>query len=438
MSKLLKARQRADAMTAEASQAWAAVLEARKVLSSAIIPEGAKLEDLPELKASEAAMDAFDLASKTAEAAVADYDRLAVALGENDVKGVIPAAVSRIGQAAATVSVGREALDLGRSFTDSDVFAEVKKSNPSGPGRIGTTGSSMISTREQARAAITLPVGDSVIAPDQLPGIRSLPLMPALTILDLVSMLTTDSTQVKWVIEKLFTNNAAGRANGAAAAESNLELDIVKYDVKNISHFTAAPREIFDDVAGLQSLVDTKMIWGLRRKLASQLFVGDGLGENLTGIYNAEGIGSIVRAGVTADALIGSIFDAQQVVLDSYGEMPSATFLCPADYKTLRFARESSAGVGTATGGYLYGPPSQNNPIDIDGVLVLRHPDITAGNPITGVWRELAVWMHEGFSVSATDSHADYFTKRMIAIFANFRAAAGPMSTQAFCEVTQA
>ena len=55
-----------------------------------------------------------------------------------------------------------------------------------------------------------------------------------------------------------------------------------------------------------------------------------------------------------------------------------------------------------------------------------------------GVWREFAVWMHEGISIAMSDSHEDYFINNMVAILAEFAAAAGAMETVAFCEVAPA
>ena len=39
-----------------------------------------------------------------------------------------------------------------------------------------------------------------------------------------------------------------------------------------------------------------------------------------------------------------------------------------------------------------------------------------------GVWRELAVWMHEGITIGMSDSHADYYVKNLVAILAEFAA----------------
>jgi hypothetical protein len=67
---------------------------------------------------------------------------------------------------------------------------------------------------------------------------------------------------------------------------------------------------------------------------------------------------------------------------------------------------------------------------------VLPNFDLPAGMSVMGVWREFAVWMHEGLSIALSDSHDDYFIKNLVAILAEFACAAGAMETVAFCEIS--
>jgi HK97 family phage major capsid protein len=176
----------------------------------------------------------------------------------------------------------------------------------------------------------------------------------------------------------------------------------------------------------------------LQRRLAKQIIAGDGVGANLRGILNTPGIGHVDRpATVTADALIEAIYDGVEMVGDAYGEAPNVCFVSRADYKLLRFARDGS-GASADTGGYIFGSPRTVNPIEVEGCLVLPNFDLPAGHSIMGVWREFAVWMHEGITISMSDSHADYYVKNLVAILAEFSAAAGALETVAFCEIAPA
>jgi len=103
----------------------------------------------------------------------------------------------------------------------------------------------------------------------------------------------------------------------------------------------------------------------------------------------------------------------------------------------LRFARDNS-GFEAGTGGYIFGTPRSVNAIEVEGCLVLPNFDLPRGMSIMGIWREFAVWMHEGITIGMSDSHADYYVKNLVAILAEFSAAAGAMETVAFCEISAA
>jgi HK97 family phage major capsid protein len=250
---------------------------------------------------------------------------------------------------------------------------------------------------------------------------------------------------VKWVREKAFTNAAAEVAETTAATdeanttikpESALQLEPVTFDVTTLAHWMPASKQSLRDVAGVRSLIDSKLEWGLRRRLATQIINGNGLGANLLGICNTPGIGHVDRSGVDAASLIEDIYDGVVMIGDAYGEAPNVCFVSRGDYKLLRFARGEEGGAGT--GSFIFGPPTKANPIEVEDCLVLPNFDLPAGMSVMGVWREFGVWMREGISIALSDSHDDYFVKNLVAILAEFACAAGAMETVAFCEISAA
>lgn len=438
--RLRKLRALADAATAAAQAKWDELDIARKALGSAEIPDGKVLADTPEFVAAKTAKDAYeDVAAKARDAEQAHRDVLELMGTEAPER---PSASIAGPQA-------EEHASIGQAFTESEVYLETAARIPDSPGSkvtIGRTDAVPVATREQARAilrgarATIFSTPPDVVAPDQVPGIRPLPLLPPLTVLDLITMATTDSTQVKWVREKVFTNAAAEVAESvqgteATKPESALQLEAVNFDVTTVAHWIPAAKQALRDVAGVRSLIDAKLEWGLRRRLAHQVINGSGEDENLLGICNTEGIGHVDRSGSDAPSLIEDIYDGVVTVGDAYGEQPNVCFVDRAQYKLLRFARDNS-GFEEGTGGYIFGPPNRSNPIEIENCLVLPNWDLPVGMGVMGVWREFAVWMHEGINIAMSDSHADYFVKNLVAILAEFSAAAGAMETVAFCEIS--
>ena len=446
-------REQADAKTAAATAKWDELVGAREALGAV---ESDDLTETPEFKAAQAARDAYDVAAGEARTAEGAYKGVLEILGSEAPEG---SAAAREATPAGDQADPRGSM--GDAFTTSDVFRTVAARIPDTPGsklQIGTTESVPVATREQAQAILRNPQGaifstpDEVVAPQQAPGIRPLPLLPPLTVLDLVTMATTDSTSVKWVREASFTSGAAEVAESKAGDEKTkpeaaLTLEPVTFEVTTIAHWMPASKQSLRDVAGVRSLIDAKLEWGLRRRLARQLINGDGIGPNLLGICNTPTIGHVDRSGADAASLIEDIYDAVYTIGDAYGEAPNVCFVSRADYKVLRFARDTKYGMpdadGTAyteieTGGYIFGTPRSVNPIEVEGCLVLPNFDLPVGMSVAGIWRELAVWMHEGITIGMSDSHSDYYVKNLVAILAEFSAAAGAMETVAFCEISAA
>lgn len=444
-----KLREQADAATAEASARWDDFVQARTALDA--LGDDVDVTSASEFAAAQAAQETYNAAAEASRTAERAYRGVLELMGDD--------APERPAARAAQPAAHGERVSMGEQFTNDQVYRDVAARIPDSAGskmRIGVTESVQVADREQARAIMRSPnaaifsTPADVVEPDARPGIRPLPLLPPLTVLDLITMATTDSTSVKWVREKAFTNSAAEVAESAQGArvtkpESALTLETVTFDVKTLAHWLPASKQSLRDVAGVRSLIDAKLEWGLRRRLARQVIAGDGLGANLLGITNTAGIGHVDRSGADAASLVEDIYDGMVTIGDGYGEAPNVCFVSRADYKLLRFSRDTRYGMPDATGaayteietgGFIFGSPRSVNPIEVEGCLVLPNFDLPAGMTIMGVWREFAVWMHEGISIALSDSHDTYFVENLVAILAEFAAAAGAMETVAFCEIS--
>ena len=431
-----KLRDKADAATSEAQARWGDLNTAREALAAVEAGDTA-ITDTPEFVAAQAAREAYDVAADAASAAEREYRAVLEIMGAEAPDRPL----------AGSFETPAPTGSIGEQFTGSDVFKDVAARIPDTPGskaKVGTTDSVAVANRDQARAimrganASIFSTPDDIVAPDQKPGIKPLPLLPPLTVLDLITIGSTDSTSVKWVREKAFTNNAAEVAESVEGsevekAESALELEAVSFDVTTLAHWIPASKQSLRDVSGVRTLIDSKLEWGLRRRLARQVINGNGEGANLLGICNTEGIGHVDRSGSDADSFMEDVYDGVVSIGDSYGETPNVCFVDRTTYKMMRFAREDGD-----TGPFIFGHPSKSNPIEIEGCLLLPNWDLPTGMSVMGVWREFAVWMHEGISIALSDSHADFFVKNLVAILAEFSAAAGAMETVAFCEISPA
>jgi HK97 family phage major capsid protein len=90
------------------------------------------------------------------------------------------------------------------------------------------------------------------------------------------------------------------------------------------------------------------------------------------------------------------------------------------------------------TGGYLIGDPraSVDQLNQLWGLKVVVSEAMTENTALVGDFRQAVLWEREGVSLMVSDQHADFFTRNLLAILAEMRAAFGVLDVQAFCEVT--
>ena len=61
---------------------------------------------------------------------------------------------------------------------------------------------------------------------------------------------------------------------------------------------------------------------------------------------------------------------------------------------------------------------------------------MTQNTALVGDFHQAILWEREGVSLMVSDQHADFFTRNLLAILAEMRAAFGILDIQGFCTVT--
>jgi HK97 family phage major capsid protein len=276
--------------------------------------------------------------------------------------------------------------------------------------------------------------GGAFITPDRI-GYYPLPLRP-ITLLDLITVGDTTSDLVEYVRQTSVTI-AAGNVPEATDVtgtsgtkpQSDMAFDVVQTGVKQIAHWMAATRRALADVGQLRTIIDQVLRYGLDRRLEDQVLAGDGTGENLRGILNTTGLQS-VPAGPQSHA-DKVHFGITKVLLANF--QATGVVMNPLDWETIRLSREDTGGPGT--GAYIFGPPSQAGVETLWGRAVAQSPAIPQGTALVGDLRAAILWVREGVQILASDSHADFFIRNLVAVLAENRAAFGVPYPQAIAEV---
>ena len=253
----------------------------------------------------------------------------------------------------------------------------------------------------------------------------------------LVNIGSTDSDTVECVAMTGVTNNAAetleavdaDKAAGAApssAPESAIAFAIRTTTVEEIKHFIPATKRSVADAAQLRTIIDSELLRGLQDRLDGQLLNGNGTTPNLRGILNTSGLQTQAKG---ADPAVDAIHKAfTKLILAGFNNLTA--LLHPNDWQNIRLSKD-------VNGQYYYGPPNVSGATSLWGYGVALSQRLGAGTALTGDFGGGAtLWLRDGGSIAATDSHSDWFTKGIIAILASMRAGFAVKKPLAFCTVT--
>lgn len=373
--------------------------------------------------------DAFDKLDAAAKGYDAIRDEVA---GMKDRRGRLLEMLGEKGEELARQGdiEGAIAKTFGASFVKSAEYGAIRDRLSQGENLpLGTSGAVKAMSREEFKTLVSASVGGGSglnVEADRLSLIVAKPLA-SLDFLSVIATASTDSDTVEWLEETTYTNNAAETAEGTASPESAVAFTKRSASVKEVPHFIPMTRRAMADAAFVESWVNNRLIDGVRRRLQAQVLNGNGSGEDLAGIYGNAGIGSVDRSDLSVD-MLESLHKAITTIRVNAFQEPDFIGLHPNDYETIRLAKASTAGT------YQFGDPAMSGPRTVWGVPVIVHAAFTSGTPLVGVGREATLWVREGVSVSASDSHSDYFVKRQVALLATARVAFGVTQPKAFCK----
>ena len=336
------------------------------------------------------------------------------------------------------------ASSFGRAFVESEAFAALKnRASRSDSLPLGHSDSVKIMDREQVKTLVsvtvssgTAPLANATIE-DRISLIVGKPLA-GLDFLNVIATGTTDSDLVTWEEETTYTNNAVETAEYTEASESALAFTERSAAVKEITHFIPVTRRALADVAFVETWINNRLIDGVRRRLQTQVLSGGGTGEDFTGIYTNGSIGSVDRSS-TSLSMVDSLHRCITTIRTNSFVEPDFIGIHPEDWEAIRLVRGDSGtysgGSGVAGyGSYIYGDPAGNGPATLWGVPAIVHAAFTSGTPLVGRGADATLFVREGLSVAASDSHSDYFTKRKVAILASMRAAFAITQPKSFCK----
>ncbi len=255
----------------------------------------------------------------------------------------------------------------------------------------------------------------SVTQPYRRDGIMMEP-DQTLVMRDLLTVLSIGTNAVEWVQEKLFTNAAAAKAEGVAAAQSNITFEKKSSSVETIAHWIPASRQILSDAPALQTFIDNRLRYGLKYKEEDQILFGDGTNGNLLGLvpqataFDAAGLSKSGDSKI--DQLRRSILQVAKAKFPATGIV-----LNPEDWCDLELMK-------TSDNAYLFSNPVNSTQPRLWGKRVVEALSMATGDFLTGSFGMAAtLWDREEVLVRVAEQHDDFFIKGMVAMLCEERLA---------------
>lgn len=416
---------RIESVRQEAKSAWGEFDQHRKALADAGVDAAANPES-----------EVFQKAEETHKQYSEKADALAVLESQRERLWAMTADNGGVKAAKEAVTEVKDRLG-SESITDRLMGGQGYKAlvesgvlnSPSA--RIGNVPLGKAMGREEFKALITGlsdTSGGAFVQNQQLtPVLRA---QRASVVRDLITVGQTDSDTVEYARQTAYTNAAAETAESTvvtdgAKPEATIAFEKVTASVKTIAHWVPITKRALSDAGQLRTYVEQILRYGLDKRLEEQIVAGNGVGDNITGITATSGI--LTQAKGT-DSVADAIHKAITQIRLGFNE-PNGIALHPNDWEIVRLAKDS-------TGNYLLGGPGMAAAEQLWGLPVAVSSAVTDDTGIVGDFRQAALWLREGPVVLASDSHSDFFTRNLVALLAEMRAAFGVLDATAFCTVT--
>ncbi|MCK8780554.1 phage major capsid protein [Rhizobium sp. NTR19] len=271
---------------------------------------------------------------------------------------------------------------------------------------------------------ISTDIATGVVEPQRLPGIDVMP-KQRLFIRDLIAGGRTTSPAIFWVQQTGFTNAARVVAESTAKPYSDIDFATKITPVVTIAHMFKASKQIMDDFAQLQSMIDAEMRYGLKYVEEQEILFGSGTGGHLEGIVPqasefAPAFAPDARTEI--DDLRLAILQAQLARLPIDGFVVHFT-----DWAKIELTKDT-------TGGYILA-----NPLRIAGPTLWGRPVVETEIPqfegefLAGAFQTGAqIFDREEANVVISTENVDDFEKNMISVRCEERLALAVKRPEAF------
>lgn len=257
-------------------------------------------------------------------------------------------------------------------------------------------------------------ISDSTtVLPTQRTGVIPGAFVP-LTIRGVLVSIPVSTNAVNSLKENSFTNSAAEVNEGAAKNESDVTFTPYDVNIRTVAHWIKVSNALLSDAPAIAAYIDTRLRYGLAKRVDAQLLNGNGTSPNLSGLTDS---GNYTAYTPTSDDNLADAINRAKYTMWAAGYIPDTVIVNPADWGAYERLRE-----GTNSGTYLHGAPGEVANMNPFGLRIVLSAHLTAGKFV--VMDSTAALIYDRQNVTVEMGYVnDDFTKNLVTIRAEERLA---------------
>lgn len=365
---------------------------------------------------------------KTYLKAVADAQEIKSLLDAEQAVGAIDAFLDAPAGAAPTAADlganrGPQVKSLGQAWLESDAYLEMKQSGFRRFGQQFQVEQSLHSLNGLQAKDIYSAMGGNVAIPAlgtaQNLGWTERMLRPG-RVRDLFPAERTNSAILYGMRETGFTNNAAvvpertaDNTNFGLKPKSDLTVVPVTYPIATIAHVMYAHKNTLDDEPRLRGLIDRDMVDGVKMVEDYEILYGDGIGDNLTGLFNTSGVQTYT--GVATDKRSAQIRRSITRAILAYFD-PNGVVVHPLDWEEIELETDANGAYTVAVSVAIGGEKK------VWRLKVVDTPAINQGEALVGAFGYGAkLYDREQVNIAVSTENKDLFERNAVTIRAEER-----------------
>lgn len=283
-------------------------------------------------------------------------------------------------------------------------------------GRIGSF--AIVDLAYRARALLPLPVSNKIYSHSNIKRI-----------VDIIERIPSETDTITTLYEDVFTNNAGVQSEQLAVKEkSDITFKKDTQPAMTIAHYVIASRQVLTDAELLANHLRTRLWQGIDAKLDHSILYGFGIGNQFTGLIYHDDVNDVgfLPPGTAVNDIPQAMIEQIRKAITACNEKEcyniTTLVINPKDIETMQLAKGSDGKYLIPTG-----------ITTLFGTNIIATEKINQGDFVVGDFAQCSLYVSEEFTMRASESHADLFTKNGVALLGEERIAFVVEQPKAFC-----